>query len=43
MPPDQAGAKAALVVLAGAFGSVIWGAVADRAGRRALRRKLFMR
>ena len=41
MPADQAGAKAALVVLAGAFGSVIWGAVADRAGRRALRRKLY--
>jgi MFS transporter, Spinster family, sphingosine-1-phosphate transporter len=41
MPPDQAGAKAALVVLAGAFGSVIWGAVADRAGRKALRRKLY--
>ena len=41
MPPDQAGAKAALVVLAGAFGSVIWGAVADRAGRRVLRRTLY--
>jgi MFS family permease len=41
MPPDQAGAKAALVVLAGAFGSVIWGYVADRAGRKALRRKLY--
>ncbi|MGO9361047.1 MAG: MFS transporter [Xanthobacteraceae bacterium] len=40
MPADQAGAKAALVVLAGAFGSVIWGNVADRAGRRALNSKL---
>jgi MFS transporter, Spinster family, sphingosine-1-phosphate transporter len=40
MPVDQAGTKAALVVLAGAFGSVIWGNVADRAGRRALNSKL---
>ncbi|MDI9847313.1 MFS transporter [Rhodoblastus sp. 17X3] len=40
MPADQAGMKAALVVLAGAFGSVIWGNVADRAGRRALTSKL---
>ncbi|MDI9850255.1 MFS transporter [Rhodoblastus sp. 17X3] len=42
MPADQAGAKAALVVLAGAFGSVIWGNVADRAGRRALTSKLYV-
>jgi MFS family permease len=42
MPADQAGAKAALVVLAGAFGSVIWGNVADRAGRRALIGKLYV-
>jgi MFS family permease len=42
MPVDQAGTKAALVVLAGAFGSVIWGNVADRAGRRALNRKLYV-
>ena len=33
--------KAALVVLCGALGSVVWGAVVDRAGRRAVRaRKL---
>ena len=38
--PGQAGVKAALVVLAGALGSVVWGAVADRAGRRAPARKL---
>lgn len=42
MPADQAGMKAALVVLAGAFGSVIWGNVADRAGRRALTSKLYV-
>ncbi len=38
--PAQAGVKAALVVLAGAAGSVIWGAVVDRAGTRHPRRKL---
>jgi MFS family permease len=32
--------KTALVVLAGALGSVVWGAVVDRAGRRAPARKL---
>lgn len=32
--PDQAARQAALVVLCGALGSVVWGAVADRAGRR---------
>ena len=32
--PDAAGIKAALVVLCGAVGSVIWGAVVDRAGAR---------
>jgi MFS family permease len=41
MPVEKAGTMAALVVLAGALGSVIWGAVADRAGRRALRGKLY--
>jgi MFS transporter, Spinster family, sphingosine-1-phosphate transporter len=34
LPPDQAAAQAALVVLAGAVGSVVLGAVADRAGMR---------
>jgi predicted MFS family arabinose efflux permease len=38
--PPQAAVKAALVVLAGALGSVIWGAVVDRAGRRNPGRKL---
>jgi len=37
---DQAGVKAAVVVLCGAFGSVFWGAVADRAGRHCPRIKL---
>ena len=41
--PAQAGAKAALVVLAGAAGSVIWGALVDRAGARHPRRKLAAR
>jgi MFS family permease len=34
VPPQQAARQAALVVLCGALGSVVWGAVADRAGRR---------
>jgi predicted MFS family arabinose efflux permease len=38
--PGDAGLKAALVVLAGAAGSVVWGAVVDRAGWRRPRRKL---
>ena len=38
--PPQAAVKAAMVVLAGAVGSVIWGAVVDRAGRRNPSRKL---
>jgi MFS family permease len=32
--PAQAGVKAAIVVLCGAVGSVVWGAVVDRAGAR---------
>jgi predicted MFS family arabinose efflux permease len=39
--PAQAGLKAALVVLCGAAGSVLWGAVVDRVGARHPRRKLF--
>jgi MFS transporter, Spinster family, sphingosine-1-phosphate transporter len=38
--PGQAGVKAAVVVLAGAAGAVVWGAVIDRAGSRHPRRKL---
>jgi MFS transporter, Spinster family, sphingosine-1-phosphate transporter len=34
LPPDKAGVQAALVVLAGAVGSVVLGAIADRAGLR---------
>ena len=34
MTPAAAGIKAAMVVLAGAVGSILWGAVADRVGRR---------
>jgi MFS family permease len=38
--PAQAGVKAALVVLCGAIGSIVWGAVVDRAGRSRPRTKL---
>ena len=38
--PKAAALQAAVVVLAGAVGSVLWGAVVDRAGRRSPRRKL---
>lgn len=41
LPPDQAAVRAALVVLVGALGSVVWGNVIDRAGSRRPRRKLF--
>ena len=34
VPADQAGVRAALVVLAGAVGSVVWGIVCDMAGKR---------
>lgn len=40
MAPAQAAVKAALVVLAGALGSVVWGAIIDRAGLRRPGRKL---
>ena len=38
--PDQAAVKAALVVLCGAIGSVVWGALVDRSGARRPARKL---
>jgi len=38
--PAQAGLQAALVVLCGAAGSVLWGALVDRSGARRPRRKL---
>lgn len=38
--PQEAGIKAAVIVLCGALGSVVWGAVADRAGRTNPLRKL---
>ena len=34
VPADQAGLRAALIVLAGALGSVVWGVVCDMAGKR---------
>jgi len=40
--PDQAAVKAALVVLCGAVGSVVWGMVVDRSGLRRARNKLIV-
>jgi MFS transporter, Spinster family, sphingosine-1-phosphate transporter len=40
--PAQAALKAALVVLAGAAGAVVWGALVDRVGTRHPRRKLML-
>lgn len=40
--PDKAGLYAAMVVLCGAVGSVVWGAVVDRAGLQRLRNKLLV-
>lgn len=40
MAPERAAISAALVVLSGAAGSVLWGALIDRAGRRRPRAKL---
>jgi MFS family permease len=40
LAPDVAAVRAALVVLAGAVGSVIWGVVVDRAGARRPRAKM---
>lgn len=40
VPADQAGVRAALIVLSGAIGSVVWGAVVDRAGTGQPRAKL---
>ncbi|RZI64230.1 MAG: MFS transporter [Variovorax sp.] len=40
MAPDRAAISAAMVVLSGAVGSILWGAVIDRAGRRRPRAKL---
>jgi predicted MFS family arabinose efflux permease len=39
--PGEAGVKAALVVLCGAVGSVVWGAVVDRAGNGRPRVRLY--
>ncbi|WP_246327203.1 MFS transporter [Burkholderia guangdongensis] len=41
LPPAKAAVSAALVVLCGAVGAMLWGAVVDRAGRRQPRNKLF--
>lgn len=41
MAPEQAAIKASLVVLCGALGSVVWGAVVDYSGRRRPKFKLY--
>lgn len=41
LAPEQAAARAALVVLVGAVGSVVWGTVTDRLGARRPSYKLF--
>lgn len=40
LPPAKAAISAALVVLCGAVGAILWGVVVDRAGRRRPRTKL---
>jgi predicted MFS family arabinose efflux permease len=40
MAPEQASIKAAAVILCGAFGSIVWGYVIDRAGAKRARHKL---
>lgn len=40
LAPAEAGARAALVILAGGVGTVLWGALADRLGARSLAWKL---
>ncbi|WP_432260971.1 MFS transporter [Cupriavidus sp. TMH.W2] len=40
LPPEKAAVSAALVVLCGAVGAVLWGAVVDRSGRHRPRNKL---
>ena len=41
LTPEQAAVRAALVVLVGAGGAVVWGTVTDRLGARSPRNKLF--
>jgi len=41
LPPEKAAVSAALVVLCGAVGAVLWGMVVDRSGSRRPRNKLF--
>ncbi|MFO1392580.1 MAG: MFS transporter [Steroidobacteraceae bacterium] len=42
LPPDQAGLKAGLVVLAGGIGAVLWSTVADRLAVRHRRARLYV-
>lgn len=42
LPPDQAGLKAGLVVLAGGLGAVIWSVIADRLSVRNRRARLYV-
>jgi MFS family permease len=42
MAPDRAAVRAALVVLVGALGSLVWGRIVDRAGGGHARRRLYL-
>ena len=42
MAPDRAAVRAALVVLVGALGSLVWGRIVDRAGGNQPRRRLYL-
>jgi MFS transporter, Spinster family, sphingosine-1-phosphate transporter len=42
MAPDQAAVRAALVVLVGGLGSLVWGRVVDRAGKPQPHRRLYV-
>jgi len=42
MAPDRAAVRAALVVLVGALGSLVWGRIVDRAGGDHARRRLYL-
>jgi predicted MFS family arabinose efflux permease len=42
MAPERAAVRAALVVLVGALGSLVWGRIVDRAGGEHARRRLYL-
>jgi predicted MFS family arabinose efflux permease len=42
LPPDKAGIRAALLLLAGSVGTVLWGYLADYFGRKSARNKIWV-